>query len=140
MDVCEHKISESRAIGRRKRLLWVWKIGAQKLLLRLKFTVLHKQKLKRRHFQVIGHPAEFGKKHIPYVSSLITESKSKLLRFSTRLQTLNHAEALLCMCMLVCLCVRLVCAYILAGMFMSFVCLWLFADIQTRIHASDEGR
>lgn len=104
LEVCEHKITESRAIGRRKRLLWMWKIGARKLFLRLKFTVLHKQKLKRRHFQVIGHPAEFGKKHIPYVSSLITESKSKLLPFSTRLQTLNH-KALLCMCMLVCLCV-----------------------------------
>lgn len=121
LEVCEHKITESRAIDRRKRLLWMWKIGARKLFLQLKFTVLHKQKLKRRHFQVIGHPAEFGKKHIPYVSSLITESKSKLLPFSTRLQTLNH-EALLCMCMLVRLCVHLVCAYVLAGMFMSFVC------------------
>lgn len=66
-------------------------------------------------------PSWVRKKHIPYVSSLITESKSKLLPFSTRLQTLNH-EALLCMCMLVRLCVHLVCAYVLAGMFMSFVC------------------
>lgn len=38
LEVCEHKITESRAIGRRKRLLWMWKIGAQKLFLGLKFS------------------------------------------------------------------------------------------------------
>lgn len=58
-------------------------------------------RIKRRHFQVIGHPAEFGWKHIPYVLRLIVE-RLLLSLSDCRCQTIS-APTPLCICVCVCL-------------------------------------
>lgn len=78
---------------------------------------------KRRHFQVIGHPAAFGWKHIPYVLSRIVENSSILLPFlaDCRHQNLSkHCFASVC---------HFLFATYIACMFVSIVCISMFAEI-----------
>lgn len=69
-----------------------------------KLRVLQNQE---RHFQVIGHPAEFGWKHIPYVLRLIVGSSCRLLQFLSycRCHTVK-APFWLCLASM-CVCVHL---------------------------------
>lgn len=62
-------------------------------------------RIKRGHFQVIGHPAEFGWKHIPYVLHLIVESSSfcQIADFRHRIS----AQAPPCIRAYMCLLVRI---------------------------------
>lgn len=69
-----------------------------------------------RYFQVIGHPAELGWKHIPYVFRLMVESLSELLLFLSdcRCQTSKSMRVSVCAS----LCIR-----------SGIVCLRVFVDI-----------